>query len=276
MRRTGFLLGILFTSLLAAQKPSLEKAPPPLHFRFDNITAQSGIKFEHENGASPEMYLPETMGAGCGWLDYDGDGLMDLFFVQSGPTPAFKPKEPLRLALYRNQGDGRFSEVTDAAGLGTPMDTYGMGVAVGDYDNDGRPDLYVTGFPNSRLYHNVDGKFVDVTQKAGVANAGHWATSAAWFDYDSDGLLDLFVANYLNWDYANNVYCGEHKPGYRSYCAPAVFGGIAPTLYHNNGDGTFTDVTKKAGLAASLGKGLGVVAVDYNNDGRIDILQSND
>ena len=266
---------LLLLAVAASQKQK-NTAADPLHFHFDNVTEQAGIHFHHENGASSEMYLPETMGAGCGWLDYDGDGLLDLFFVQSGPTPAFQPKEPLRLGLYRNQGGGKFTEVTETAGLGAPMDTYGMGVAVGDYDNDGRPDLYVTGFPTSHLYHNIGGKFVDVTQKAGVTNAGRWATSAAWFDYDNDGLLDLFIANYLDWDYSKNVYCGEHKPGYRSYCAPTVFGGIAPTLYHNNGDGTFTDVTKKSGLATSLGKGLGVVAADYNNDGRIDILQSND
>jgi len=276
MRRDVFLLSFLFAIFLAAQKPPPQKPSTRLNFRFENVTRESGVRFQHENGASPEMYLPETMGAGCGWLDYDGDGLLDLLFVQSGPTPAFKPAKPLRLGLYRNQGGGKFEEATKGAGLDSPMDTYGMGVAVGDYNNDGKPDIYVTGFPKSHLYQNIGGKFVDVTDKAGVANNGHWAASAAWFDYDNDGLLDLFVANYLDWDYSKNVYCGEHKPGYRSYCAPTVFGGVAPTLYHNNGDGTFTDVTKKAGLAGSLGKGLGVVAADYNNDGRMDILQSND
>jgi len=272
MRRDVFLLSFLFAIFLAAQKPPPQKPSTRLNFRFENVTRESGVRFQHENGASPKMYLPETMGAGCGWLDYDGDGLLDLLFVQSGPTPAFKPAKPLRLGLYRNQGGGKFEEATTGAGLDFPMDTYGMGVAVGDYNNDGKPDIYVTGFPKSHLYQNIGGKFVDVTDKAGVANNGHWAASAAWFDYDNDGLLDLFVANYLDWDYSKNVYCGEHKPGYRSYCAPTVFGGVAPTLYHNNGDGTFTDVTKKAGLAGSLGKGLGVVAADYNNDGSMDII----
>jgi len=241
-----------------------------------NATAEAGIRFQHDNAASKDMFLPETMGAGCGWLDFDGDGLLDLFFVQSGPTPSYKPPQPLHFALYRNLGNGRFADVTSAAGLGAPVDTFGMGVAVGDFDNDGKPDIYVTGYPRSHLDHDVGGKVVDVTDKAGVANNGRWAASAAWFDYDNDGKLDLIVANYLEWSYEKNVYCGEQKPGYRSYCAPAVFPGIPSTLYHNNGDGTFTDVTRAAGLAGILGKGLGVVAGDFNNDGRIDVFQSND
>ncbi len=284
VRRTCLCAVLLLAWLLGGQSQPVRPhashsrtgSQSPLGFRLDNVTAESGIRFIHDNAASKDMFLPETMGAGCGWIDYDGDGLLDLFFVQSGPTPSYQPSKPLRNALYRNTGDGTFSDVTNAAGLGVANDTFGMGVAVGDFDNDGKSDLYVTGFPRSHLYHNVGGKFVDITQSAGVANAGRWATSAAWFDYDNDGLLDLFVANYLDWDYSKNVYCGEHKPGYRSYCAPTVFAGVAPTLFHNNGDGTFTDVTRAAGLSNSLGKGLGVVAFDYNNDGLIDVIQSND
>jgi TonB family protein len=247
-----------------------------LGFSLSNVTEAAGIRFRHDNAASKDMFLPETMGSGCAWIDYDGDGLLDLFFVQSGPTPGYQPPQPLHFALYRNRGDGSFEDVTEQAGLGAPVDTFGMGVAVGDFDNDGKPDLYVTGFPRSHLYHNLGGRFEDVTGRAGVANNPRWATSAAWFDYDNDGRLDLIVANYLDWDYGKNVYCGEQKPGYRSYCAPAVFAGIAPTLYHNNGDGTFTDVTRSAGLGGVLGKGLGVVAADFRNDGHMDVIQSND
>jgi len=270
---------LVVLSLFACAGWTQHSAPPQsaaLGFAMKNATAEAGIRFQHDNAASKDMFLPETMGAGCGWLDFDGDGLLDLFFVQSGPTPSYKPPQPLHFALYRNLGNGRFADVTSAAGLGAPVDTFGMGVAVGDFDNDGKPDIYVTGYPRSHLYHNVGGKFVDVTDKAGVANNGRWAASAAWFDYDNDGKLDLIVANYLEWSYEKNVYCGEQKPGYRSYCAPAVFPGIPSTLYHNNGDGTFTDVTRAAGLAGILGKGLGVVAGDFNNDGRIDVVQSND
>jgi enediyne biosynthesis protein E4 len=248
----------------------------PLNFSLKNVTAEAGIRFQHDNAASRDMFLPETMGAGCGWLDFDGDGLLDLFFVQSGPTPSYKPAESLHFALYRNLGNGRFEDVTSASRLNAPVDIFGMGVAVGDYDNDGKPDIYVTGYPRSHLYHNLGGKFVDVTDKAGVANNGRWAASAAWLDYDNDGRLDLLVANYLDWSYGKNVYCGEQKPGYRSYCAPAVFPGIPPTLYHNNSDGTFTEATGVAGLAGTSGKGLGVVAADFNNDGRTDVIQSND
>src|SRR5437868_10237723 len=274
-RRILFVVAVLWAFLLAGQSRPGKKAAG-LDFRLENVTARSGIRFRHDNAASKDMFLVETMGAGCGWIDYDGDGLLDVYFVQSGPTPSYKPAQPLHNAFYRNRGDGTFVDVTSAAGLGAATDTFGMGVAVGDYDNNGKPDLYVTGFPRSHLYHNIGGKFVDVTDSAHVANAGQWGASAAWFDYDNDGLLDLIVVNYLDWDYSKNVYCGEHKPGYRSYCAPTVFGGVAPTLYHNNGDGTFTDVSKQAGLASSLGKGLGVLAADYNGDGRMDIIQSND
>src|SRR5438270_7995758 len=210
VRRTCLCAVLLWTWLLAGQSQPVRPhgshsrtgGQSPLGFRLENITAESGIRFVHDNAASKDMFLPETMGAGCGWIDYDGDGLLDLFFVQSGPTPSYQPSKPLRNALYRNNGDGTFSDVTESSELGTADDTFGMGVAVGDFDNDGKPDLYVTGYPRSHLYHNVGGKFVDVTEAAGVADAGRWATSAAWFDYDNDGLLDLFVANYLEWDYS--------------------------------------------------------------------------
>ena len=216
------------------------------------------------------------MGSGCGWIDYDQDGLLDLYLVNSAATKLYRPRSPLRSALYRNNGDGTFTDVAVQAGVGAEG-LFGMGVAVGDYDNDGFPDLYVLGYDRSVLYHNRgDGTFVDVTARAGVANQGMWGSSAAWFDYDNDGRLDLIIANYVDWSPENNVWCGEHKPGYRGYCRPDVYHGQTPTLYHNNGDGTFSDVSKASGVGLKPGNGLGVVTFDYDNDGWQDIFIAND
>src|SRR5438270_1130303 len=243
---------------------------------FVDVAPASGIRFKHDNAASPEKYLIETMGGGCGWIDYDQNGLLDLYLVNSAATSAYKPANPLRAALYRNNGDGTFTDVTLKAGVGAEG-LFGMGIAVGDYDNDGFPDLFVCGYGRSILYHNNgDGTFTDVTARAGVENKDRWASSAAWFDYDNDGRLDLIIANYVDWSPQNNVYCGDRGPGLRSYCHPDVYHGQPPTLYHNNGDGTFTDVSKASGVGLKPGNGLGVVTFDYDNDGWQDIFIAND
>ena len=232
----------------------------------------SGIKWTHTAGKSAEKYLPETIGAGCAFIDYDNDGWMDIYLVNSGQCDFFDPPSPLRNALYRNNRDGTFTDVTSEAGVGGGG--YGMGAAVGDYDGDGFPDLYITQYGRSILYHNNrDGTFIDVTEKAGVAAPG-WATSAVWFDYDNDGKMDLFVGRYADVTKLKSVVCGD--AGTRRYCLPTVFQPMASWLFHNNGDGTFTDVSKESGVANSFGKTLGVVATDINNDGRIDLFVAND
>ncbi|HET9401164.1 MAG TPA: CRTAC1 family protein [Candidatus Acidoferrales bacterium] len=251
-------------------------AAPATAVTFVDVAKAAGISFVHDNAASPEKYLIETMGAGCAWLDFDQNGLYDAYLVNSAATQVYSPKQPLRNALYRNNGDGTFTDVTAKAGVGAEG-LFGMGVAVGDYDNDGFPDLFVLGYGRCILYHNNgDGTFTDVTAKAGVENRRKWGSSAAWFDYDNDGRLDLIVANYVDWTPERNFYCGDRGPGMRSYCHPDVFHGVAPALFHNNGDGTFTDVSKQSGIGAKAGNGLGVVTVDYDNDGWQDIFIAND
>jgi len=243
---------------------------------FRDIAKSAGITFIHDNAATPEKYLIETMGSGCGWIDYDADGLLDLYLVNSAATSIYKPKKPLRSALYRNNGNRTFTEVTEKAGVGAEG-LFGMGVAVGDYDNDGFSDLFVLGYDRSILYHNNrNGTFSDVTNRAGVSNRGKWASSAAWFDADNDGKLDLAIANYVNWSPDNNIRCGEDKPGYRGYCHPNKFKGQKPTLYRNNGDGTFTDVTEASKIGLSASSGLGVVTFDFDHDGWQDIFIAND
>ena len=243
---------------------------------FTDVARQSGITFQHFNAASSEKYLIETMGSGCGWIDYDQNGLLDLYLVNGAATRVSTPQRPVQSALYRNNGDGTFTDVTHAAGVGAEG-LFGMGVAVGDYDNDGFPDLFVLGYGRCILYHNNgNGTFTDVTAAAGVANSGLWASSAAWFDYDNDGKLDLVIANYVDWSPERNFYCGDRGPGLRSYCHPDDFHGQPPTLYHNNGDGTFTNVSKASGIGLKAGNGLGIVTFDYDNDGWQDIFIAND
>ncbi|HXW56026.1 MAG TPA: CRTAC1 family protein [Candidatus Cybelea sp.] len=256
--------------------PFLQGSNAPNPITFLDIAPASGITFRHDNAASSEKYLIETMGSGCGWIDYDQNGLFDLYLVNGASTRVYTPRKAVRSALYRNNGDGTFTDITEKAGVGAEG-LFGMGVAVGDYDNDGFPDLYVLGYGRSILYHNNgDGTFTDVTAQAGVANAGRWASSAAWFDYDNDGRLDLVIANYVDWSPQKNFWCGEHEPGKRSYCDPDNYRPLPPSLYHNNGDGTFTDASTSAGLAQKSGNGLGVVTFDYDNDGWQDIFIAND
>jgi hypothetical protein len=244
--------------------------------RYTDVASFAGISFQHDNAASPEKYLIETMGSGCGWIDYDQNGLLDLYLVNGASTRLYTPKHALRSVLYRNNGDGTFTDVTIKAGVAAEG-LFGMGVAVGDYDNDGFPDLLVLGYERGILYHNNgDGTFTDVTDSAGVGNVGKWGSSAAWFDYDNDGLLDLVIANYVDWSPERNFWCGDKGPGLRSYCHPDVYHGEPPTLYHNNGDGTFTDVSKRSGVGSNPGNGLGVVTFDYDNDGWQDIFIAND
>jgi hypothetical protein len=248
--------------------------PKPVVFR--DVALSAGITFRHDNAASSEKFLIETMGSGCGWIDYDQNGLLDLYLVNGAATRVYTPKQRLRSALYHNNGDGTFTDVTAKAGV-VAEGLFGMGVAVGDYDNDGFPDLLVLGYGRCILYrNNGDGTFKDVTARAGVENSGLWASSAAWFDYDNDGRLDLVIANYVDWSPDRNFYCGDRGPGMRSYCHPDDFHGQTPTLYHNNGDGTFTDVSKSSGVGLKPGNGLGVVTFDYDNDGWQDIFIAND
>ena len=243
---------------------------------FTDVTDEAGIRFVHDNAKSEEKYLVETMGSGCAFWDYDQDGRLDVFFVNGGRTPAYRPEKEPGNALYRSNRNGTFTEVTRQAGVASNRG-FGMGAFTGDFDNDGYPDLYISGYGSSTLYHNNrDGTFTDVTKRAGVANGGNWGTAAAWFDYDNDGHLDLIVTNYLDYKYSVNVYCGERQAGARMYCHPQNYDGVHPMLYRNNGDGTFADVSESAGITGQKAKALGIVAADFNNDGWVDFFIAND
>jgi hypothetical protein len=238
------------------------------------LPAQTGIKWKHVNGRSPQYYLLETTGAGCAFIDYDNDGWMDIYLVNSGKCDFYDPQPPLRNALYRNNRDGTFTDVTEKAGVAGGG--YGMGVAVGDYDGDGFPDIYLTQYGRNILYHNNgDGTFTDVTERAGVAAPG-WSSSAVWFDYDNDGRLDLFVCRFVDFNKEKNKFCGNTATGERYYCVPRIYDPMPSWLFRNNGDGTFTDVSKQSGIAQYPGKAWGVVACDINNDGNMDLFVAND
>ena len=247
-------------------------AQPASSITFADVTAASGIRFKHESGAFGKKYLPETMGSGCAFVDVDGDGWQDIALVQSAPWPG-RPRTRATLALYRNNKNGTFTDITQASGLAVEM--YGLGIAAADFDNDGDADLYVTGLGSSRLFRNDGGAhFTDQTARAGVGDPG-FSTSALWFDYDRDGRLDLFVAHYVHWSIETDLFCtldGHAK----SYCTPESYKGQSPTLYRNRGDGTFEDATRKAGLFDPANKMLGVALIDYDNDGWLDVFGAND
>jgi hypothetical protein len=276
MTRRSFL-GAISGSLAA-----LGSKPGPGLPVFADATARTGIIFRHQASRTSQKYLPESMSGGVAMLDYNNDGHLDLFFVNGAllrdPMPAGaqpdKSDPKFWNRLYRNNGDGTFADVTEGAGV--QGHSYGMGVATGDYDNDGFPDIYVTNLGRNILYHNNgDGTFTDVTNRAGVAGGG-WSVGACFVDFDRDGRLDLMVTRYVEWDFGRNPFCGDHKPGYRAYCHPDFFQPVAHILYRNNGDGTFTDVSAKSGIAKYPGKGLGVAINDYNQDGWPDLVVAND
>jgi enediyne biosynthesis protein E4 len=256
---------------------ALDANKPPYPFS-EILASQSGITWSHTAGRSKNKYLPEISGPGCAFLDYDNDGWMDIYLVNSGRADFYTPPMPLHNALYHNNRDGTFTDVTEKAGVGAGG--YGMGAAVGDYNADGFPDLYVTQYGRSILYrNNGDGTFTDVTEKAGVAAPG-WASSAVWFDYDNDERLDLFVCQFADYDKLRNQKCGDLGltaiAGMNEYCYPKPYDPLPSWLFHNNGDGTFTDVSQKTGISEYSGKAWGVVATDINNDGWMDLFVSND
>ena len=277
-RIAGWAMGAVCLPLLLAAAKGAD-------VQFTDITSAAGIDFKHQSSATSNKYLIETMGGGVALFDYDNDGRLDVFFTNGArlDDPMAQGALPDKSAstywnrLYRQNTEGTFSDVTEKAGLtGMPQNYYGMGAAVGDYDNDGFADLYVTNYGGNTLYRNGgDGTFTDVTKRAGVA-AGEWSASAGFVDYDNDGRLDLYVTRYVDWSFENNRYCGERKPGYRAYCHPDNYAGLTDVLYRNNGDGTFSDVSSKAGIGNPEGKGLGVSFADYDDDGFTDVYVAND
>ena len=244
---------------------------------FEVPSAQSKINWVHDNGRSELRHLPETCGGGGLFFDFDNDGFMDIYLVNSGPSDFYTPKTPIRNALYRNNGDGTFTDVTEKAGVACgQMGNFGMGAAAADFDGDGWQDLYVTNYGANVLFHNNgNGTFTNVTDKAGVA-APNWSTCATWFDYDNDSKLDLFVSSFVQYSGTGTIFCGDNRAGRRYYCVPRVFKPRASFLFHNEGGGKFLDVSKDSGIAASLGKSFGAVATDVNNDGLMDLFVAND
>jgi enediyne biosynthesis protein E4 len=242
---------------------------------FSDVTAEVGLNWRHFNGFSPDRHLIETMGGGVGFLDFDNDGWLDIFLLNGGETPHGKSEKAVQNALYRNLGNGKFVDVAAQAGLGG-VKTYGTGVAIADFDNDGRQDILVTGFPNCVLYHNNgNGTFTDVTEDAGLRNTGRWGASAAWFDYDRDGFLDLVICNYAEMSFEGPAPRCDYL-NVRTYCEQRAYKGMPLTLYHNNRNGTFTDVSRSSGLDRFVGRALGVVALDVDGDGWPDLFIARD
>jgi hypothetical protein len=276
---SAIVLAIVMAFAVRAQVKDSRTSASPLA-RFVDVSTSLGVRFQHAAPHTSKKYLLETMGSGVALFDYDNDGRLDLFLVNGAEIN--DPSQPAAIPaktgpkywnrLYHQKPDGTFEDVTEKAGLQGAG--YGMGVAIGDYDNDGFEDLYVTGYGGNHLYHNNgNGTFTDVTEKAAIAANG-WSTSAAWVDLDGDGLLDLVVLRYLQWDFTD-IWCGELKQGYRSYCHPDQFRPITPLIYHNDGNGHFTEITKRAGFAKP-GNALGIAIADFNGDGRVDVFIAND
>lgn len=271
-RHRSVLAAALAASLLLAVGGTSTLTARAAGPQFTNVTAAAGIHFRHNSGAAGKKFLPETLGSGAAFLDVDNDGWQDILFVNSRNWPG-RTGPPSYPALYHNNHNGTFTDITRQAGLAVEM--YGLGVSAADYDNDGRLDIYITALGPNHLFHNLgNGRFEDVGARAGVADPG-FSTSAAWFDYDKDGRLDLFVANYVQWSIESDLYCtlnGKTK----SYCTPESYKGQSPTLYRNKGDGTFENVTRKAGVYDPSAKSLGIALLDYNGDGNLDLFVAND
>jgi enediyne biosynthesis protein E4 len=267
------MAGLVSAAGLGMNETWAVPAPSPLGFKLIDVTSDAGIQFHHNSGAFGGKLLPETLGSGCAFLDYDADGWQDILLINAMDWPGHK-RQRSTLKLYRNNRNGTFNDVTRAAGLEVEM--YGMGVAVGDYNNDGFPDILVTCVGQSRLFRNTGkGTFLDVTQKSGLGERQAMSTSALWFDFDRDGLLDLFVCNYVRWSPEHDVFCsldGKHK----SYCTPEAYRGETCWLFHNKGNGTFEDITANSGVFDSSSKSLGVAMLDYDQDGWPDLLVAND
>jgi enediyne biosynthesis protein E4 len=275
VKRREFIRNGIAAGLFAGAAPvsTLAAANPAIGFRLADVTAAAGIHFEHNSGAYGGKLLPETLGSGCAFLDYDADGWQDILLVNSMDWPGHK-RQRTTMKLYHNNRNGTFTDVTKAAGLDLEM--YGMGVAVGDYNNDGFPDIFISCVGQSRLFRNTGkGTFVDVTKSSGLWGKQGLSSSAVWFDYDRDGFLDLFVCNYVRWSAETDVFCsldGKNK----SYCTPEAYRGDTCWLYHNRGNGTFEDVTATSGIFDSSSKSLGVAMIDYDQDGWPDLLVAND
>ena len=274
MKRRTFLAGGAGAGLMSLTLPRLlGSASNAPGFRFADITQHAGIQFQHNSGTYGGKLLPETLGSGCAFLDYDADGWQDILLINGMDWPGHK-RQRSTLRLYKNNRNGTFTDVTKTAGLDIEM--YGMGVAVGDYNNDGFPDIFITCVGQNRLFrNNGKGTFVDVTRASGLGGRQAFSTSALWFDYDRDGLLDLFVCNYVRWSAEHDVFCsldGKHK----SYCTPEAYRGDTCWLFHNHGDGTFEDVTPTSGIFDTSSKSLGVAMLDYDQDGWPDLLVAND
>jgi len=262
-------------AFLASGIPMLAGAAalPDIGFRLEDVTARAGVNFRHNSGAFGSKYLPETLGPGCAFFDYDGDGWLDILLVNGSDWPGHS-KTRSNLALYRNNRNGTFTDVTERAGLAVPI--YGMGVAIADYDNDGFADILITAVGQNRLFHNTGkGTFIDVTQKAGLGGRTGFSTSALWFDYDRDGLLDLFVCNYVQWSPEHDVFCSVDGKT-KSYCTPEAYHGSTCWLFRNRGNGSFEDVTAKSGIFDTTSKALGVAMLDYDRDGWPDLFVAND
>lgn len=273
--RRQFLRKIIAFAAASVFDPHYLRAVGPREPIFTDVTSEAGITWRQFNGFSPDRFLIETMGCGVGLFDFDDDDWLDIFLLNGGETPRGKSERPLQNALYRNLGNGKFVDVAVEAGV-SPVKTYGMGVAIADFDNDGLQDIFITGYPNCTLYHNNGNRtFTDVTLDAGVQNAGRWAAGAAWFDYDRDGFLDLVVCNYVHFSFEGVPPKCEYD-NVRTYCEQRGYSGMPLTLYHNNRNGTFTDVSRTSGLDQFVGRALGVVAIDIDQDGWCDLFVTRD